>query len=363
MLISTFTNHTMLFAIGTKVQFRYTGEKGIVTAVLGEDMLQVRLLKDPDFEIPAFEEDLIRDADLEPSSPGAKFVQMPSGKKAEAPARRTMKVQYMILKPKGIQLAFEPMPGRDGTVTRYKAWLINDTAHEFLIEFDLYTTEKDVLTVDDKITATSALELGDMLYDHLNEQPEAWLSLRRITTAGLDLPLEKVLKIKPKQFFNNFQTAPILAVQAYQFLMMEQFEPLPAKGDKGDSLKDYTKQAMRGRRASHGTSNSSPFRNLFDVTGYAEFLPEIDLHAETLLPAHLKKDKGEILRLQMVHFQRFLDKAVQLGVPRVFVIHGVGEGKLRNAIATLLQEHPHVLRFKNEYHHKYGYGATEVILE
>ncbi len=217
----------MLFAIGTKVQFRYTGEKGVVTALLGEDMLQVRLVNDPDFEIPAFEEDLIRDADLEPQSPGAKFIQTAPGKKPETPARRTLKGQYIILKPKGVQLAFEPMPGRDGTVTRYKAWLVNDTVHEFLVEFDLYTAEKDVLSIDDKLPSTSALELGDMLYDHLNEQPEVWLSLRRITTAGLDLPLEKVLKIKAKQFFNNFQTAPILAVQAYQFVLLEQFEPLP----------------------------------------------------------------------------------------------------------------------------------------
>ena len=63
----------------------------------------------------------------------------------------------------------------------------------------------------------------------------------------------------------------------------------------------------------------------------------------------------------MLHFQRFLDNAIKLGVPRVFVIHGVGEGKLREAIAARLAENPNVSKFKNEFHHKYGYGATEVI--
>lgn len=354
----------MLFAIGTKVRFRYTGEKGIVTAVLDEDMLQVRLLSDPDLEIPAFVEDLQRDSDLEPSSPGAKFIQTASQKKPEPPARRVVKGQYVVLKPKGVQLAFEPMPGRDGTVTRYKAWLLNDTPHEFLLEFDLFTAEKDVLSIDDKLPAGVALELGDMLYDHLNEQPEAWLSLRRITTEGLDQALEKSLKIKPKQFFNNLHTVPILTVQAYQFLMFDQFEPAPKeKNTPGSDLKDYTRQALRNRRTPPDAGQQRSYRSAFDVSGFAEFQPEIDLHADVLLPNQSIKDKGEILRLQMQHCQRFLEKAVLLGVPRVFLIHGVGEGKLRESIAKLLRNHPHVVKFKNEYHHKYGYGATEVVLD
>ena len=42
----------MLFAIGTRVKFRYTGETGAITAILDDGMLQVRLDSDPDFEIP-----------------------------------------------------------------------------------------------------------------------------------------------------------------------------------------------------------------------------------------------------------------------------------------------------------------------
>ncbi|MBK6929627.1 MAG: Smr/MutS family protein [Saprospirales bacterium] len=48
-------------------------------------------------------------------------------------------------------------------------------------------------------------------------------------------------------------------------------------------------------------------------------------------------------------------------VPRVFIIHGVGEGKLRETIADELRRRPEVHKFKNEYHTKYGYGATEVV--
>ncbi|MCE7924899.1 MAG: hypothetical protein DYG98_17750 [Haliscomenobacteraceae bacterium CHB4] len=347
----------MLYAIGTKVRFRYTGERGVITALLDEGMMQVRLDSDPDLEIPAFEEDLIRDVDAEPVSGGAKFVPARQEKQPEPPPRRKLNAQYHILKPKGLQLAFEPMPGRDGTVTRYKAWLINDTSYEFLLEFDLFTASRDVIVVDEKIPATTALELGDLLYDDLNDSLEVAATIRRITTEGPDVPLKNTFKIRPKQFFNNAQTVPILNLLAHHFLLFDSFEG--EKENEAEDLKNYTKQKVRQPKSDR-SSFSSPY-NIYNVEEFASFNPEIDLHIENLINGHARLDKGEILRIQILHFQRFLDKAIRLGAPRIFVIHGVGEGKLREAIANRLRENPHVAKFKNEYHHKYGYGATEVV--
>ncbi|WP_428409939.1 Smr/MutS family protein [Phaeodactylibacter xiamenensis] len=42
-------------------------------------------------------------------------------------------------------------------------------------------------------------------------------------------------------------------------------------------------------------------------------------------------------------------------------MHGIGKGKLRDSIASRLIQMPEVRSFRNEYHHRYGYGATEVI--
>lgn len=350
----------MLFAIGTRVRFRYTGETGLITAMLDDGMLQVRLDSDPEFEIPAFEEDLQRDEMAEPMSAGAKFVQGKAEKQPEAPPRRELRIQYQILKPKGLQLAFEPMPGRDGTVTRYKSWLLNDTQHEFLFEFDLFTQNRDIVSIDDKMSATSALELGDILYDDLNEGLEAWIRVRRLTTAGPDEPIEHSQKIRPKQFFNNQHTVPILNLLAHHFVLLESFDAT-SKPEPEEDLKDYTRQkASKPRSSGQSSSRAAGYVSLEEL---ASFVPEIDLHAEKLLPGHRRIDKGEILRLQMVHFQQFLDRAIRLGAPHIFVIHGVGEGKLRETIAQYLREHPHVTKFKNEFHHKYGWGATEVILD
>ena len=345
----------MLYAIGTKVRLRFTGDRGTITGLLDGGMLQVRLDNDPDFEIPTFEEDLQRDEAAEPISAGAKFIQGKQEKKPEAPPARRLQSQYKILKPKGLQLVFEPMPGRDGSVSRFKVWLLNDTSSEFLMEFDLYTHARDVLSVDDKIHASTALELGDFLSDDLNEAPEAFLRVRRITTAGVDEPIEHTLKIKPKAFFNSLLTAPILNVLAYQFVMIDKFEQ--EDGKEESDLKTYAKQQVSKPVRE---SNSRPYK-AFDPEALANFVTEIDLHIQSLLNGHARLDKSEIMRIQLQHCQRFVEKAARLGAPRVFLIHGVGEGKLKDAIADQLKANPDVVKFKNEYHHKYGYGATEVI--
>ena len=345
----------MLYAIGTKVRLRFTGDRGTITGLLDGGMLQVRLDNDPDFEIPTFEEDLQRDEAAEPISAGAKFIQGKQEKKPEAPPARRLQSQYKILKPKGLQLVFEPMPGRDGSVSRFKVWILNDTSSEFLMEFDLFTHARDVLSVDDKIHASTALELGDFLSDDLNEAPEAFLRVRRITTAGVDEPIEHTLKIKPKAFFNSLLTAPILNVLAYQFVMIDKFEQ--EDGKEESDLKTYAKQQVSKPVRE---SNSRPYK-AFDPEALANFVTEIDLHIQSLLNGHARLDKSEIMRIQLQHCQRFVEKAARLGAPRVFLIHGVGEGKLKDAIADQLKANPDVVKFKNEYHHKYGYGATEVI--
>jgi hypothetical protein len=250
------------------------------------------------------------------------------------------------------------MPGRDETVSRYKVWLINDTPFDFLLEFDLFTTSRDVIILDEKIAASSAYELGDFLSDDLNDAPEVFISVRRITTEGTDTPLETGLRIKAKQFFNSFQTASIINVMAYHFVLMGSFEAKPATSDQ--DLKSYTLQ-NRSKTRSAGNTNARPHK-AFDPEDFAHFEPEIDLHIQALMNGYARLDKGEILRIQMQHFHRFIDRAVRVGANRVFVIHGVGEGKLKEAIADSLRGNPHVKKFKNEYHHKYGYGATEVII-
>lgn len=100
---------------------------------------------------------------------------------------------------------------------------------------------------------------------------------------------------------------------------------------------------------------------MVDPMRFASFVQEIDLHAEKLSSDAHKMNNAEILRLQIQHFDNYMRKAIQIGVDRVFIIHGLGKGRLRDSIASRLIRMPEVVTFRNEYHPKYGYGATEVV--
>jgi glutamine synthetase adenylyltransferase len=175
-----------------------------------------------------------------------------------------------------------------------------------------------------------------------------------ITTAGVEKTMHKALKIKAKQFFSQVKTAPLLNKQVHLFRVFENLQAA-AQSEETEDLKTYTERNTRPATAWRNKNEKH------EVEELAHFNPEIDLHIETLIENPKKLNKSEILNIQLSHFERFIDKALQLGVDRVFVIHGVGEGKLRDAISTRLLQMQEVKSFKNEYHARYGYGATEVI--
>jgi len=165
----------MIFAIGSRVRFIHTGYEGEVTAMLGDDMLSV-LLDDGD-EIPAFEDDLMRIEDyraqLRNKPPvKAKVVKGKQEKIPETPERPKIQAQYSILKSLGIQLAFEAKYKLDGSTAAYKMYLINDTQYDALYTFSLHLGEMLKLKMNEKISAVSYIELGEIPFDYLNELPQ-----------------------------------------------------------------------------------------------------------------------------------------------------------------------------------------------
>lgn len=341
------------------MKFLHSDDEGVVTSLLDNGMVNV-LLDREDMEIPVFTEDLIRaeDAVGQPPRVKAKIVPGKKPKAVKAPERPAIESQYAILKSLGIQLAFEPVFRSDATTEHYRIHLINDTRAEVLFTFTYTIDGRPPDKSNGKLEAVSAAEVGEMLFDHLNDGPVCEIECWKLTTTGTGARLHKIIKLKPKQFFKRLRTAPILNRQVHLYRV---FENLSAsrrqEQQKQEDLRTYTKRKARPAAG----WNQIRERLHHEILEYAEFVPEIDLHAEQLSKDPKKLSNAEILRLQLTHFDAFLDKALRVGVERIFVIHGLGKGRLRNEIATRLLQHPEVKSFKNEWHPRYGYGATEVI--
>ena len=344
----------MLFAIGGRVRFKHTGYEGTVTELIDDQMVNV-LLDDGD-EIPAFVEDLMRIEDyraqLRNKPPvKAKVVKGKTPPKAANRDYPEVQAQYSILRSLGVQLAFEAQYRIDGTTEKYRVYLLNDTSYNFLYTFELQLAESTKVKSNGKLDSVSYIELEPLFFDDLNDSPQVQVELWQVTTAGTGSKLTKQLKIKPKQFFKSIRTAPLLNLPVHHYVLFDKFEP-PQKVE--EDLQSYTRRNSRPSRKSHQSDSSS-------VLELASFEPEIDLHISRLVDDPKNMSNAEKLRLQLHHFDTFLEKAARVGVSRVYVIHGLGKGRLRNEIASRLINNPDVQTFKNEYHPRYGYGATEVI--
>ncbi len=344
----------MLFIVGTRVRLIHTGDVGVVTALLEDDMIAVRLEED-DSVIPVFRTALERYQRPEARAVKAKFVPGKKDKTPKPPPRSEVVTQYTILKPQGIQAAFDAIMNPEGVAERYVVYLINDTRHDVLFSATLLCKGSDTWRRDGKMNGTGAHPIGELLYSELSDSPELQLQFWRLTEKGTGPKISKRLRIKPKSFFKRLRTAPFLNRPVHLFPLVKSLDAPPPSNQKAEDLRTYTKR----NQPAAPTTNLAPVHH--EVLELAHFVPEIDLHIERLVDNPNVLDPVEILPIQLKHFEAYLHQALRLGVERVFIIHGIGAGKLRAAIHRRLKQHPFIREFKNEYHPRYGHGATEVV--
>jgi hypothetical protein len=354
----------MVFSIGTKVRLIHTGDEGVVDELLEYGLIAVRL---SDGEvIPVSIESLERSSEVAASRVKAKFV--PGKKKVEPLPLQPLPIdnQYTVLKPQGLQLAFDPVFRADGVTDYYRIYLINDTQMNFLYQLGLHLDKRGVWNTQGRLGPRTMIEAGSLQYSELNNSAEVHVENWRLLPdgKGTGSKLTRVLKLKPTQFFKKITTAPYLNRQVYLYQLftpkeMAEKEASPKQAPPKESLQQYT-----SREAKQKSSNSQWF-NLQEmphsVWEMAAFKNEIDLHIQSLVDDPATVPRKQILSTQLYHFERFMQNAIRIGVDRVFVIHGIGEGKLREEINVRLSAMEEVKSFKNEYHARYGYGATEVI--
>lgn len=87
--------------------------------------------------------------------------------------------------------------------------------------------------------------------------------------------------------------------------------------------------------------------------------PEFDLHIEKLVQNFRGMSNYEILTLQLDTAKRHIEFALRNRIPKIILIHGVGEGVLKTELDYLLARYEQIdVSLAN--FQKYGLGATEI---
>jgi dsDNA-specific endonuclease/ATPase MutS2 len=93
-----------------------------------------------------------------------------------------------------------------------------------------------------------------------------------------------------------------------------------------------------------------------------EFVMEVDLHIEKLVQNFRGMSNFDILNIQMDTVKHKLEFAIKNRLPKMVLIHGVGEGVLKSEIEFFLSRYDNVV-FQEANFQKYGFGATEVYIK
>ncbi|MBL0340486.1 MAG: Smr/MutS family protein [Bacteroidetes bacterium] len=87
---------------------------------------------------------------------------------------------------------------------------------------------------------------------------------------------------------------------------------------------------------------------------------EVDLHIEELKKDLAGLSNADMIQIQLAHFHKEMNAAMKQHFKRIVFIHGVGNGRLKQAIRDELRQYPGIA-FRDAAQTKYGHGATEVI--
>jgi len=88
-------------------------------------------------------------------------------------------------------------------------------------------------------------------------------------------------------------------------------------------------------------------------------VPEFDLHIEKLVKNYKAMSNYEILTLQTETAKKHIEFAMRNRIPKIVLIHGVGDGVLKSEIDFMLGRYDTII-FQDANYQKYGLGATEV---
>jgi hypothetical protein len=254
----------------------------------------------------------------------------------------------------GVWLTFLPVMDidqfGDSIVQEMKIHLVNHTALQYNFIYALHFFGKPDFQLKNTVHPFEDFYLHDIKFEDLNDNPsfEFEFHLAQPDKNKEDY-FDTVVKLKPKQLFAKIKELQENNQATFSQLLFEKYpvKTIEHKVELGEKAKNKHKIYD----ASNARQHIEPAQSV------------IDLHIEKLTDNWSPMDNFEILSLQLKTFEKFYHLSVIHHQPSLIVIHGIGEGKLRDEIHAILRNKAEVKSFINQYHPRYGYGATEIFFQ
>jgi len=246
----------------------------------------------------------------------------------------------------GLYIAFLPVSHVDGTVVKFDIFLVN--TFEKLIAFSIEgkSGTRDFKSMQFEIGSGEIGVYDEIQFDELNDKPSFRCHINRQGTS-----VEHRLKVKASGFFKKKVFVPLLEAEAHLYLLINEHPD------------DYQPGSLVFAPAIRMPEAKGDFVDFNDIELSASLPGEIDLHIEKLTPEYQLLSNAEKMKLQLAVFESYLQQVLMSNLKEVFVVHGVGTGKLKSEIDLMMKDYPGVKSSEHRYYPKYGFGATKIILD
>lgn len=335
----------MKYEVGDKIVVLLTNEDGKVVEIMNEKMvmIEVKGVRFPAYmdqiDFPYFK--MFSQKKPQPLEKKKVFIDQVRKEKA-APKIKTGE---------GVGLSFLPVFDKDifddDVVEKLKLHLINRTDQAYTFTYDCMIGGRSDFQLKNTIEPFMDFYLHDVRFEDLSDSPRFDFEFALKEPDKKKAPFYEVsLKLKAKQLFKKIEEIQLKNEATFSYLLFDAY-PDKVEEEKVD-LGKLGNAGFRIYDAARAKDNLEPARSV------------VDLHIEKLTDGWKQLSNFEILTMQLKAFEKYYDLAVAHHQNELIIIHGVGTGKLREEIHDILKLKKEVKSFVNQYHHLYGYGATEI---
>ena len=339
----------MKYQIGDDILVLHTNEEGKVIDIINDEMvmIEVRSVKFPAYtnqiDFPYFYRFTKNNSSYKPNDVILKNSSLTTINLASKSNIKCDAGVWIALTPK---FGFDEFD--DEYVKHLNIHLVNNSFYDFKFHFKLELNGTITNEVESKIKVEQEFLLFEMPFENLNDSPTLLFEFTLVEpNKNKEDYFESILKLKPKQIFQKIET---LKKTSNEHILFNLFNDFPNKVYK-ESF-DLSKLSNIGYK-------------VYDASKIKENLQQprsvLDLHIEKIIDDWQTKTNLEILAIQLAELEKWFDIALANKLKNFTVIHGIGKGKLKEEVHQFLKTKPEVKNFINQYHERFGYGATEVI--
>ena len=352
----------MQFKIGDKVRFLDEQGGGTVTAIIDNRLLKIET--EDGFEIPVLSSELI--PDYRSQAPAEETSnELKREKQAEEPALEDVTDSNIsdinpwgkVKEEEGIYLVYEPHDQQWLLTGDLDVMLVNHTSFDILYNFFL-EKNRSLKGIDyGSVPSNSKAVLGTISRDDLEDWTKGALQImiHEENVEQLFLPIHADINIRLSRFFKegSYTSNTLANGKALISVIAPKSTFQVSEGQEIE-----LKSGSRSQTVQSKTKSEPPFIEKY-TTQYGEAI--VDLHIAEIVDNIAGLSSRDMFEIQIEHFKKALNSAIENDYDKVTFIHGVGNGTLKNALIEALKDYEK-LENKRASISKFGVGALDVII-